>query len=697
MNDCFNLLNLSSYFFSVYVCFIMTFNGTSFLVIMSCYLKMYCDIRDSQAWNSPDVRVAKRMSLLIFTDFLCWMPITILSLTAMFGKELISLEEAKFFTIFVLPLNSCANPFLYAIFTKQFKRDCANFCRRLEESTINQGYGRHGNRHQQASWGSGRLASLMKLFWLEKRPGSEHVASSKSSLNVKDNSYESLRKKCLCPICEECLKLYSADDEKAPADIHSGKQTAPDIVLNGRKADSDEQILCRYKDASGSCQSEAELSANGNTGACSIEDERLINRVHIFQQPCSRSDESNTVMIPLEILHTTSEIPSTSQGTYDDFLPAGICTGSGCAGVTAGVNGAASNGSCGSSGGCSNGGCSSVSKSANESQYVTFCGNSNGGANGNNAGVTTSGGENNDMCQTRLSTMFRDLKSQKRGMNNDSYKMNPRRGCPQSCYHTVYSPKWAPAHQRLKGKSGLSIVPEEEKQENFIPRVKITEADDNDIQPDEVAAASASGSPMTLPKKVLPSLTQRQGGYRLLSTTPDVSCPDSNIPEDSAVAMISVSKIQFSDRGAEGGSYDTRNDEREDNVVDDDNTEKWNEKEKEKEKEKSERSDFGDSDTEEVKSPSTSLQASPRFRVKCNQRSLSFSTLKAGAPGREILHSSNKLQSLRPYHSAETVKIDRGPMLTASSLTVPSKVTRRIPSSRDVSSSWSSVQQTSNQ
>lgn len=79
----------------VYVVFLMLINGVAFLILMGCYLKMYCAIRGSQAWNSNDSRIAKRMALLVFTDFLCWSPIAFFSLTATFGLELISLEQAK--------------------------------------------------------------------------------------------------------------------------------------------------------------------------------------------------------------------------------------------------------------------------------------------------------------------------------------------------------------------------------------------------------------------------------------------------------------------------------------------------------------------------------------------------------------------------------------------------------------------------
>lgn len=128
-----------------YVISLIAINGAAFFVLMGCYLRMYCAIRGSQAWNSNDSRIAKRMALLVFTDFLCWAPIAFFTLTALCGYELISLNEAKVFTVFVLPLNACANPFLYAIFTKQFKKDCLLLCKRIEESRTTRGVVRGHN------------------------------------------------------------------------------------------------------------------------------------------------------------------------------------------------------------------------------------------------------------------------------------------------------------------------------------------------------------------------------------------------------------------------------------------------------------------------------------------------------------------------------------------------------------------------
>ncbi|KAI8441213.1 hypothetical protein MSG28_009436 [Choristoneura fumiferana] len=125
-----------------YVVALLVANGSAFLVLLGCYLKMYCAIRGSQAWNSNDSRIAKRMALLVFTDLLCWAPVALCAAAAAGGAPLVSLEQAKVLTVFVLPLNSCCNPFLYAILTKQFKKDCALVCKAIEESRVTRGIGR---------------------------------------------------------------------------------------------------------------------------------------------------------------------------------------------------------------------------------------------------------------------------------------------------------------------------------------------------------------------------------------------------------------------------------------------------------------------------------------------------------------------------------------------------------------------------
>lgn len=166
-----------------YVCFIMIFNGISFVIIVICYGGMFLSIRASHSWNSKDTIVAKRMALLVFTDFFCWAPIIFFSMTAAFNWHLarISLDEAKVLTIFVLPLNSCANPFLYAFFTRQFKRDCVKLCKRIEESSI--------SRHFSSS-GAGRSSAVSHRHHHQINGCSEKRRSCENSLNEPSTSGE---------------------------------------------------------------------------------------------------------------------------------------------------------------------------------------------------------------------------------------------------------------------------------------------------------------------------------------------------------------------------------------------------------------------------------------------------------------------------------------------------------------------------
>ena len=107
-----------------YLTFIICFNLIAFLVILICYIKIYCYIHDSNAWNSRDSRAARRMAILVATDFLCWFPIALFSMSAIFQKPFVcDLWVSKVLTIFVFPINACTNPFLYAILTKKFRQE----------------------------------------------------------------------------------------------------------------------------------------------------------------------------------------------------------------------------------------------------------------------------------------------------------------------------------------------------------------------------------------------------------------------------------------------------------------------------------------------------------------------------------------------------------------------------------------------
>ncbi|RMC00677.1 hypothetical protein DUI87_23295 [Hirundo rustica rustica] len=107
-----------------YVVFILICNIIAFVVICACYIKIYITVRNPQYKSGDkDTKIAKRMAVLIFTDFLCMAPISFHALSAIMNKPLITVSNSKILLVLFYPLNSCANPFLYAIFTKAFRRD----------------------------------------------------------------------------------------------------------------------------------------------------------------------------------------------------------------------------------------------------------------------------------------------------------------------------------------------------------------------------------------------------------------------------------------------------------------------------------------------------------------------------------------------------------------------------------------------
>ncbi|CAG9863166.1 unnamed protein product [Phyllotreta striolata] len=118
---------------TIYLSTLLAFNAVAFGLICVCYGSMYKSIREefnilggrtgSTTSVRSDFTVAKRMALLVFTDFACWAPIAFFGITALLGFPLITVTHTKILLVFFYPLNSCANPCLYALLTQQYRRD----------------------------------------------------------------------------------------------------------------------------------------------------------------------------------------------------------------------------------------------------------------------------------------------------------------------------------------------------------------------------------------------------------------------------------------------------------------------------------------------------------------------------------------------------------------------------------------------
>uniref|UniRef100_A0A8C9FE84 Follicle-stimulating hormone receptor n=1 Tax=Pavo cristatus TaxID=9049 RepID=A0A8C9FE84_PAVCR len=117
-------MHIETPFSQAYVIFLLVLNVLAFVIICICYICIYFTVRNPNVISSnSDTKIAKRMAILIFTDFLCMAPISFFAISASLRVPLITVSKSKILLVLFYPINSCANPFLYAIFTKTFRRD----------------------------------------------------------------------------------------------------------------------------------------------------------------------------------------------------------------------------------------------------------------------------------------------------------------------------------------------------------------------------------------------------------------------------------------------------------------------------------------------------------------------------------------------------------------------------------------------
>ena len=118
-----------------YIVFLLIITGLAFIYIAISYGIIFYWIivkrklvrsggNPKKQWKT-DLHMSLRMFILVVTNFICWFPIALVSLTAAFGVPLhgINVTTAKIFVVFVFPLNACVNPFLYTLTTRMFKEN----------------------------------------------------------------------------------------------------------------------------------------------------------------------------------------------------------------------------------------------------------------------------------------------------------------------------------------------------------------------------------------------------------------------------------------------------------------------------------------------------------------------------------------------------------------------------------------------
>lgn len=96
-------------------------NLVCFVVVLLCYIVIFVvvtqsakHIRRTKA-QDDEIKMAAKMALIVGTDFCCWMPIILMGILSQTGAVIIPLEMYVWSVVFILPINSSLNPYLYTL------------------------------------------------------------------------------------------------------------------------------------------------------------------------------------------------------------------------------------------------------------------------------------------------------------------------------------------------------------------------------------------------------------------------------------------------------------------------------------------------------------------------------------------------------------------------------------------------------
>ncbi len=96
-------------------------NCACFLVILVCYVAIFINVRMSMKQakrnvnREEEIKMAIKMAVIVGTDFLCWVPIILTGILSQTGSVVVPLQMYTWTVVFILPINSSLNPYLYTI------------------------------------------------------------------------------------------------------------------------------------------------------------------------------------------------------------------------------------------------------------------------------------------------------------------------------------------------------------------------------------------------------------------------------------------------------------------------------------------------------------------------------------------------------------------------------------------------------
>eukprot|EP00057_Strongylocentrotus_purpuratus_P034576 XP_795788.3 PREDICTED: G-protein coupled receptor GRL101-like [Strongylocentrotus purpuratus] len=96
-------------------------NLSSFVAILVAYVAIFIKVRFVRAevgrtnQSANEIKMALKMFLIVGTDFCCWMPIVVLGILVQTVGVEVTPDIYAWLVVFVLPINSSLNPYLYTI------------------------------------------------------------------------------------------------------------------------------------------------------------------------------------------------------------------------------------------------------------------------------------------------------------------------------------------------------------------------------------------------------------------------------------------------------------------------------------------------------------------------------------------------------------------------------------------------------
>ncbi|XP_033638715.1 G-protein coupled receptor GRL101-like [Asterias rubens] len=105
-------------------------NLLCFLAVTLCYVAIFAKVKRSvrrvkRSHKENEIKLASKMAIIVGSDFLCWMPVIVLGILSQTSVIKIEPDVYAWLVVFVLPINSSLNPYLYTIVTVVSRRNQA--------------------------------------------------------------------------------------------------------------------------------------------------------------------------------------------------------------------------------------------------------------------------------------------------------------------------------------------------------------------------------------------------------------------------------------------------------------------------------------------------------------------------------------------------------------------------------------------